>query len=61
MPPTIVDAVSPATPVTVEGALGGSSVLIPALEWLIAARAFGARGDVNHANICQQNAQNLLV
>lgn len=36
-------------------------VLIPALEWLIAARTFGARGDVNHAAICQQNAQNLLV
>ena len=37
------------------------SVLIPALEWLIAARTFGARGDANHAAICQQNAQNLLV
>lgn len=37
------------------------AVLIPALEWLIAARVFGARGDVNHAQICQQNAQNLLV
>ena len=36
-------------------------ILIPALEWLIAARAFGARGDTNHASICQQNAQNLLV
>ena len=36
-------------------------VLIPALEWLIAARTFGARGDANHAAICQQNAQNLLV
>lgn len=36
-------------------------ILIPALEWLIAARAFGARGDSNHATICQQNAQNLLV
>lgn len=35
--------------------------LIPALEWLIAARTFGARGDANHAAICQQNAQNLLV
>ena len=35
-------------------------VLLPALEWLTAARAFGARGDVNHATICQQNAQNLL-
>lgn len=35
--------------------------IIPALEWLIAARAFGARGDVNHSEICQQNAQNLLV
>lgn len=37
------------------------SVLLPALEWLVAARVFGARGDVNHAQICQQNAQNLLV
>lgn len=36
-------------------------VLIPALEWLIAARAFGARGDADHAGICQQNAQNLMV
>ena len=36
-------------------------VLIDALEWLIAARTFGARGDANHAAICQQNAQNLLV
>lgn len=36
-------------------------VLLPALEWLIAARTFGARGDVNHAAVCQQNAQNLLV
>ena len=36
-------------------------VLIPALEWLVAARTFGARGDVNHAAVCQQNAQNLLV
>lgn len=37
------------------------SVLMDALEWLIAARTFGARGDANHAAICQQNAQNLLV
>ena len=36
-------------------------VLIPALSWLIAARTFGARGDSNHAAICQQNAQNLIV
>lgn len=36
-------------------------VLLPALEWLIAARTFGARGDSNHLAICQQNAQNLLV
>ena len=36
-------------------------VLVDALEWLIAARTFGARGDANHAAICQQNAQNLLV
>jgi len=57
-PATISDS-SPA--VTVETALGGSSVLIPALEWLIAARTFGARGDANHSAICQQNAQNVLV
>ena len=36
-------------------------VLFPALQWLIASRAFGARGDSNHAAICQQNAQNVLV
>ena len=36
-------------------------VLVDALEWLVAARTFGARGDANHAAICQQNAQNLLV
>lgn len=36
-------------------------VLVDALEWLVAARTFGARGDSNHAAICQQNAQNLLV
>lgn len=32
-----------------------------ALEWLAAAKTFGARGDTNHMAICQQNAQNLLV
>ena len=50
-----------ANAVSVETVLGGSSVLIPALEWLIAARTFGARGDSDHAAICQQNAQNVLV
>lgn len=35
--------------------------LIPALEWLIASKAFAARGDTEHAAICLQNAQNLLV
>ena len=55
------DTVTPANAVSVEKALGDSAVLIPALQWLIAARTFGARGDVNHASICQQNAQNLLV
>ena len=45
--------------VTVEDAV--PEVLIPALEWLIAARTFGARGDADHAAICQQNAQNVLV
>ena len=48
-----------ASPSTVEDDI--PEVLVPALEWLIAARVFGARGDVNHAQICQQNAQNLLV
>lgn len=35
--------------------------LIPALEWLAAAKAFGARGDTNHVAICQKYAQELLV
>ena len=56
-PAVISDDVS--EPVTVEDAV--PEVLIPALQWLIAARTFGARGDANHAAICQQNAQNLLV
>ena len=47
-PMVSVEAVVPAT-------------LIGALEWLIAARAFGARGDVSQAQICQQNAQNLII
>lgn len=55
------DSVTPANAVSVEKALGDSAVLIPALQWLIAARTFGARGDANHAAICQQNAQNLIV
>ena len=55
--PAVISDTSPA--VTVEDAV--PEVLIPALEWLIAARTFGARGDANHAAICQQNAQNLLV
>ena len=55
--PSVITDDTPA--VTVENAV--PEVLIPALEWLIAARTFGARGDVNHAAICQQNAQNLLV
>ena len=56
-PRVISDTASPA--VTVEDAV--PEVLIPALQWIIAARTFGARGDANHAAICQQNAQNLLV
>lgn len=56
-PAVISDTASPA--VTVEDAV--PEVLIPALEWLIAARTFGARGDADHAAICQQNAQNVLV
>lgn len=55
--PAVISDDAPA--VTVEDAI--PEVLIPALEWLIAARTFGARGDANHAAICQQNAQNLLV
>lgn len=55
--PAVITDDAPA--VTVEDAV--PEVLIPALQWLIAARAFGARGDANHAAICQQNAQNLLV
>ena len=55
--PAVISDTSPA--VTVEDAV--PEVLIPALEWLIAARTFGARGDADHAAICQQNAQNLLV
>ena len=35
--------------------------LIPALEWLAAARTFAARGDSNREDICQQKAQNLLI
>lgn len=59
-PPTIhEDAVTPSNSVSVEDAV--PPVLIPSLEWLIASRAFGARGDANHAGICQQNAQNVLV
>lgn len=46
---------------SVETVLGGSSVLVPALTWLIASLAFGARGDANHAAVCQQYANNLLV
>jgi len=36
-------------------------VLIPCLEWMVAYLTFSARGDVNHATVCRQNAQNLLV
>lgn len=36
-------------------------ILQPPLQWLIASKAFGARGDANHAAICQQYAQGLLV
>lgn len=53
------DAVTPSSSIAVEDVV--PSELIPALEWLIASRTFGARGDTNHAAICQQNAQNLLV
>lgn len=35
--------------------------LIPAFEWTIAGMAFSARGDTNHAAICQQNAKSLIV
>ena len=56
-PGTISDTSTPA--VSVESVV--PPVLIEALEWIIASRAFGARGDSNHAEICQQNAQRLLV
>ena len=56
-PAVISDTATPA--VAVEDVV--PAPLIGALEWLVAARAFGARGDLNHANICQQNAQNLLM
>lgn len=59
IPKPAVISDDPQSPVTVENAV--PEVLIPALEWLIAARTFGARGDADHAAICQQNAQNLLV
>lgn len=52
------DGVPPDNSVAVEDVV--PPVLIPSLEWLVAARTFGARGDANHAAICQQNAQNLL-
>lgn len=58
-PEKIVDSSTPGEAVAVEDIV--PTVLIGALEWLIAARTFGARGDANHAAICQQNAQNLLV
>lgn len=35
--------------------------LFPPLEWLIAARAFEARGDGNHGQICLATAKSLLV
>lgn len=47
-----------AKPTSVEAVPG---ILIPALEWLIAARAFGARGDSSHAEICSNTARLLLV
>ena len=55
--PAVISDTAPV--VTVEDAI--PEVLIPALEWLIAARTFGARGDADHTAICQQNAQNVLV
>lgn len=36
-------------------------LLMPALEWLIAARTFIARGDSNHGSICLETAKNLIV
>lgn len=61
-PATIVDdtdGVAPDNSVPVESVV--PPMLIPALEWLLASRTFGARGDAGHADICRQNAQNLLV
>ena len=58
-PASPVDSTTPGEAVAVEDVV--PPVLIPALEWLVAARVFGARGDSNHVQICQQNAQELLV
>ena len=60
---TGIDASYIAKPEIINGYVEGivPSVLIPALEWLTAARAFGSRGDTNHAAICQQNAQNIIM
>lgn len=55
--PAVISDGDPA--VTVEEAV--PELLIPAMEWIIASRTFGARGDAEHAAICQQYAQNLLV
>lgn len=35
--------------------------LIAPLEWLVASKAFGARGNTNGMQVCLQNAQNLLI
>ncbi len=47
--------------IAASGDISFPDTLLPALEWLIAARAFGARGDAGHLEICQKNAQNLLI
>lgn len=36
-------------------------ILIPALEWLIASRVFGARGDAARKATCEENVQRLML
>lgn len=43
------------------GDIGIPERLHPALEWIIAARAFEARGDATHGQICLNTAKSLLV
>lgn len=54
----------PSLPVSLSESIPATTlpdILTAPLEWLCAAKVFGARGDANHAAICQQNATNLIV